>query len=277
LRFNERRGLKFPAQALDFPCDRFDALSESPRLMAPRRTPPHDLTVVPHRPDRERRLIAMAVVAVLAAALIGFWGGREQSAETRDAALARLDALAARHRTLVIEHDRLRSELGDARLAREMEVESSGVVRETINDQAARIASLEDEVRFYRSLMAREEDSDEVLRIADLELLRRLDGPGVRFRLLLVRPADPGDEVEGHVELRVVGRRGGETQVLTGAALGSSSAEPIPFRFRYFQNVAGEIELPEGFVPAGVEVVAQAEGQGGVRLQRTFSWQVQEV
>lgn len=245
--------------------------------MAPRRTPPHDLQVVPHRPDRERRLLVACVVTVVIAALTGYFGGRETGAEQREAALDRVEQLESQQLALVAERDRLREELGDARLAREMASESSGLVRDTINGQAERIASLEDEIRFYRSLMARDEETEEVLRIADLELLRRLDGPGVRFRLLLVRPADPGEEVQGHVELRVVGEQAGETHVLTGAALGATSAQPIPFRFRYFQNVAGEIELPEGFVPAGIEVVARAEGRDGFQLQRTFSWQVQEV
>ncbi len=145
-----------------------------------------------------------------------------------------------------------------------------------IADQRERINQLEDEIRFYRELMASEEAPEEV-RIARLDLLQRLDGRGVRFRLLLVQSADRHEQVSGRVELRVVGERDGESVALPADALGSVAEYPIPVRFRYFQDVTGELELPQGFRPRGVEVIASAEGPQGWRLERTFAWQVQEV
>ncbi len=149
-------------------------------------------------------------------------------------------------------------------------------VRSTIADQAARISELEDEVRFYRNLMASEQNA-ESMRIARLELLPRLDGSGVRFRLLLVQSADQSKEVSGHVELNVLGARGGRPETLAGPVLGSAGPYPIPFRFRYFQDVAGEFDLPEDFEPQSVQIVARPAGRDDFRLERTFTWQIQEV
>jgi len=53
---------------------------------------------------------------------------------------------------------------------------------------------------------------------------------------------------------------------------GRDKAEAIKFRFRYFQNIIGELQLPEGFVPREVMVVAQSSGLNAQRLEKTFDW-----
>lgn len=220
-------------------------------------------------------MLGLCALAVLVAALGGYLGGRLQMGEQRDAALARLDDLGARHAAVTTERDALERALGDERLAQEMGRSSESHVRATLAEQVERIRALEGELRFYRSLMAGDEAPGR-LDIAEFELMRRLEGPGVRFRLLLVQPADPGTEISGRVRIRVFGERDGQREVLSGAELGLEE-EGQPFRFRYFEDVAGEIELPEGFEPEGVEVVARSEGSDGYELQRRFGWQLQEA
>ena len=192
-----------------------------------------------------------------------------------DSALARLDAVSARHLAVVSERDALQRALGDERLAEEMGRSSESHVRATLAEQVERIRALEGELRFYRSLMTGDEVPDR-LDIAEFELMRRLEGPGVRFRLLLVQPADPGAEISGRVEIRVFGERDGQRAVLSGRDLGLDQKD-MPFHFRYFQDLSGEIELPEGFAPEGVEVIARMAGSGGLELQRRFGWQLQEA
>lgn len=214
--------------------------------------------------------VVCCVVAVLAFALGRYLAGAEQAA-----AVAELAALKSREQALVAERDELGRQLSDERLGRDLELASRILVRDTLGEQAGRIIELEDELRFYRKLMASDGKAGSI-EISDFELTRRLDGTGVRFRVLLVQAADRRDEVSGHVELRVRGERAGEVATLSGSAIGRP-AERMPFRFRYFQNLAGEIELPEGFVPEGVEITARAEGRDGFELQRQFSWELQEV
>ena len=239
------------------------------------RTPAHDLRVVPHRPERGRLIAGVAGAAVVLAGLLGWWLGGQHAVDARDAALRELDVLGEEYRTLRRENARLEQALGDERLAREVGGVFSEEVRDTLSEQAARIAELEEQNRFYRNLMAGGEEGE--LQIADLELLERLDGRGVRFRLLLVQAADSRDEIAGHVEVRVVGAREGRSEVLSGVELGDDLEGPLPFRFRYFQRLAGEIRLPQGFEPQGVEIVARSESDDGFQLQRTFNWELQEV
>lgn len=239
------------------------------------RTPADDLRVVPHRPERDRARLVAAVAGVLVAAALGYWLGSSRAVAGAESAVRELRVLGEEYQALLAENGRLEQALGDERLAREVGGVFSDEVRDTLAEQAGEIAALEEQIRFYRNLMAGDEDGD--LQIADLELLERLDGQGVRFRLLLVQSAERRDEIAGLVEVRVAGAQDGRPEMLSGAALGADLEAPVPFRFRYFQRLAGEIRLPEGFVPEGVEVVVRSEADGEFRLQRTFDWELQEV
>ncbi len=239
------------------------------------RPPPADLAVMPHRPQRERSLLALALCAVILAGLIGWGVGRVQTQARAVTLGSELDALVEQHAALLAERDRLEVVLGEAQVAQRVDTGFDDHVRTTLTEQSARIAALEDEVRFYRNIMAPEADGDGV-QIARLELMPRIDGRGVRFRLLLAQSARRREEVSGHVELHVLGERAGSAEVLEVEDIGAGRY-PMPFRFRYFQDLVGEIDLPEGFRPEGVQVIARGAGADGFRLERTFSWQMQEV
>ncbi|TVS17502.1 MAG: hypothetical protein EA417_06350 [Gammaproteobacteria bacterium] len=238
------------------------------------RPPPADLAVVPHRPHRERKLVGLAMIAVLVAAVLG-WGVARMQMETSAVQIAaELDGLSVRHAVLLAERDRLEAALSEAHVGQQVGTGFDDHVRTTLKEQSVRIAALEDEVRFYRNIMA--SDASDGVQIARLELLERIDGRGVRFRLLLVQISRQREEVSGHVELHVVGERGGAADVFEIEHIGDAHY-PMPFRFRYFQDLVGEIELPEGFRPDGIQVIARGAEPDGFRLERTFSWQMQEV
>ena len=44
------------------------------------------------------------------------------------------------------------------------------------------------------------------------------------------------------------------------------------FKFKYFQNFVGDIELPEEFSPESVTVEAAPEGKGAKRVTETVVW-----
>ena len=46
----------------------------------------------------------------------------------------------------------------------------------------------------------------------------------------------------------------------------------IRLRFKYFQNVEGEIVVPDGFVPEKIEISAVAEAPVAKRVDQEFEW-----
>jgi len=59
--------------------------------------------------------------------------------------------------------------------------------------------------------------------------------------------------------------------------LDTEKQEAIRFRFRYFQNINGELVLPDGFEPREVMIVAQSSGNNAQRLEKRFEWRLKNV
>jgi len=236
-----------------------------------------EMKVVPHRPGVRVLGWSMLVVALVAAAGLGYVRAYFGTREALLAARTEVDALRGELRRVRDERAELSQLLAEARIGGAIATGSDDRLREVLADQRSRISELEEEIRLYRDLLGEDDGATGGgVRIARLDLLQRLEGRGVRYRLLLVQEARGSEPVRGRVRVRVVGERSGEPVALPLDALAPLAEYPIPVRFRYFQDVAGELELPSGFRPRGVEVTARAEDPEGWRLERTFPWQIQE-
>ena len=68
----------------------------------------------------------------------------------------------------------------------------------------------------------------------------------------------------------------GAPVVLPVAQLASDAGlkTPIRFRFRYFEEIAAELTIPEGFRPSEVRVSARPDGQKAKTVEESFVWNV---
>lgn len=230
--------------------------------------------VVVYRPLRRALLLVLLALVVLAAAALGFWLGRGTGELDR----TYLAALEVRERAVEARLAELTRELADVRLAQQVDAEAARSLRQTIAELRDRVAGLREEVTFYKSLM---DPSSRArgLQIAELEI-HPIDGQR-RFsvRLVLTQAAERRDWIRGSVQVRVEGRRavpdGGTSEaVLPLTELADLETYPLPFRFRYFQNLTAEVTLPDGFEARAVTVSAAPEGSGE-GIERRFDWAVQ--
>ena len=51
---------------------------------------------------------------------------------------------------------------------------------------------------------------------------------------------------------------------------------PVSFKFRYFQDFTGTLVVPDGMKPEQVVVTAAVSGKDSKRVQKTFSWTLEE-
>ena len=169
----------------------------------------------------------------------------------------------------------LSRELADVRLAQAVDTGANEQLRQTINDLTDQIGALEEEVQFYKRLMAPSE-AQRGLRIETLDVTRTGDPARFSYSLLLTQIVDRHRWIQGNVRIDVIGQQAGTQQVLSLTDLAMQDTYPLKFRFRYFQDFNGAITIPDGFAPQQVRVTAQTGGSKGQRLQRTFKWSVQE-
>lgn len=227
----------------------------------------NDLQVIRRRPALRALLGALAALVVLAAVAFGFWLGSGVSELDRN----RLASLAERHQAGEARLAALNQELADLRLAQSVDAEAARSLRQTISALRGEIATLHEEVAFYRSLMA-PSSIERGLRIAEFQLAATDRADTFVWHLLLTQVAERRDWLQGRVEVRVRGTRNGEDaeEVLPLTDLSEPETYPLRFRFRYFQDLSGTFTLPEAFAP--IEVQIAATPAGAATVERQFEW-----
>lgn len=167
----------------------------------------------------------------------------------------------------------------DELLARVAELEylrkSDGETARRLGEQ---IALLQEEKRrqaedlaFYKSIVS-PQDGDNAFQIHNLKLQPQALPRRFRYELILTQALEQDRYVSGVAGFRVHGRNGEGVRDLSLGEISSGTERQHYFRFRYFQTLAGHIELPDGFLPQRVDVEAVVEGKKEQTFTRSFVW-----
>jgi hypothetical protein len=219
--------------------------------------------------------MAFGMITLVAAA-----GGYYLGLSVGDLDRRNLHSLEQLERGNARQAQRLRDQLIDAELSRQVTHEASVALREDIVRYREEAAAFKQEVTFYKSLM----DPSSVergLQIAQFELISNEDSNQFSFHLLLTQMEARRDWVQGDVRVDVRGRAAheggaGEEQVLSLTEIAEVDPYPLKYRFRYFQDLSGVLVLPPGFLPDAVLVSVNRRGNRQDNLQRTFAWPISD-
>lgn len=171
--------------------------------------------------------------------------------------------------------DELRAELTDLRMVQGVDTSAADEVRATFRELQDEIASLEEEVAFYRSLMAPAELA-KGLHIEKMQL-GPTERPGVfSYELVIAQTVARHAWQQGELYFEVHGAIAGERAVLALTEIATIPEYPMNFRFRYFQNYSGEFTLPADFSPETV-IVTLDRGDAGEIVQRRYDWAVKGI
>ena len=236
------------------------------------------MTVVPDTPGRRLLMLAALVALGLGAVGMGYLLGEQQSGLDRNY----LALLEQQKRAGDVEIEALKKQVIDADLVRAVDRQAAATLQENIKTLRDDIGGLEEEVTFYKSLMAPSSLS-KGLQIAEFGVFESDESDAYRYHLLLTQVADRRNWIRGDVRLDVIGQQDdGETgepmgkQVLSLTDLTEIETYPLKFRFRYFQDLSGPMAMPLGFQPEKVVVTVVQQGKRGNDLQQTFEWSVQQ-
>lgn len=130
------------------------------------------------------------------------------------------------------------------------------------------IAALRNDLGFYQRLM--EGGSQQAgVTVHSFDAQRTEDARAWQFALTLSQNLKRNRLATGKIEVSVSGTLGDKSVRLGLDKLGGESAT-ILFSFKYFQQIAGLLMLPEGFSPASVRVKVMPDGS--VTADREFVW-----
>lgn len=236
--------------------------------MRPGDTPPRRLRVVEEDPRRARRLRLIVAVLWLASLAATYLTLRATLAP-QYADMAR-ELARARQALSAVEAENLQLQRQLAQHERGEQV-AEGANQELQQALAARqeeIASLRNDLSFYQRLM--EGGAQQPGVSVHSLVMRATDDPrAFQYALTLSQNLKRNRQAAGTVELVVSGADGKQGASLGMKQLGANAAN-MEFSFKYFQQLAGLIMLPEGFKPASVRLRVLPEG--GSAVEREFMW-----
>jgi hypothetical protein len=217
-----------------------------------------------------KRLLLLVLIAALGGASYLF--GRFEAAKVQSQAIAERDQLKedlqmARDEMASFSQRVIMLEKGG-----EVDRRSTEGLRQNLVDLRTQIATLQEEVAFYKGIMApstRKQD----LRIQKLDIAKTLEERRFRYKVVVTQVGTNQRFVSGLAAVNIIGVLDGK-QVIYGLRDLSNDVQDygIKYRFRYFQEIEGDLVLPEGFTAESVEVVLQTNGSKANRVAQTFPW-----
>lgn len=230
----------------------------------------HHMVVVPYRPLYKAMIFIVFIFAMAIFGWLTYEFGNNQGLELKVEVVREKDLISkelGEARGLINE---MRQEIADLTVGGEIDNQANEEVRHTIENQQNLLAAQNEEISFYKGVML-PNVANKGLRIERLDVSSNVPGR-VRYSLLLTQVVDKHDYVQGGVRISLLGQNDGQEETIQISDSGRDEAEAIRFRFRYFQNIMVEQELPNGFVPREVMVVVQTSGLNAQRLEKTFDW-----
>lgn len=221
-----------------------------------------------------RKLLLYGLVLAVVAAVVGGMG--YQYGLTRPEASGA--SLRAVQRELVAQLDQaedknkaLRTRLGAMQRSMQIDRQAMAEVRGQIKALQDKNMVLQEELAFYRSIVSPEKGR-KGLRIQNFKLHGRTSSRRYRYEIVLTQALNNDRYTKGVTRFSVQGAQGKYAKDLPLEMLSTEERKEHAFRFRYFQNLKGVIELPEGFVPERIIVEAVPAGKKQKRLERSFAW-----
>ncbi len=170
----------------------------------------------------------------------------------------------------------LRDSFEVQRVQHQLDVATLEIVRKEIAAQKDQIAQLEEGLQFYQSLMAPEVIA-QGLSLRKLELVSTDEPDRFVFRLVAQQEAMKHPLLKGSLSIELFGQWDGDEISYSLAKLSDNfEASTVALRFRYFQAVEGELQIPPGFEPRSFKVVAKASSPHTAEIREEYPWEVQE-
>jgi hypothetical protein len=234
------------------------------------------MVVVPYRPGRRFVLVCLLVLSIGASAIGSFMFGYSNTLRSQQSEQATQQELSEQLIGAETENSELRRQVAILDRSSVMDQRATEEVQTTIIGLRDRVAQLEQDIVYYRQVVSAETE-DTGLIISQLDIDATRESNRYRYKLVLRQQDADGDtSLIGHVNINLVGSQGEEQQILSLRDLSAEQDQlNIRLRFKYFQNIEGELVLPDNFVPDRLQVAAVSVEPVEKSINQNFSWVVE--
>jgi hypothetical protein len=224
-----------------------------------------------HHPKKKKIFAVLFIVAVVLAGWLLFEYGRSRAGFDGLRAARTESVLQSRIKALEEEKGDLSAQNAILTQASEIDRQAYSEVDRSLSELQSEILELKEEVAFYRGIVNSPE-AGRGLHIQSFRLESSGDTQHFHYRLILTQYVKNNRLISGTVSMVVGGVQDGQQVELTHARIAGDGKHSMKFKFKYFQELEGDIELPAGFLPLRVNLKAGTDGRGKAAAERTFSW-----
>lgn len=166
-------------------------------------------------------------------------------------------------------NDRLTQEVSTLRRSDQISREANRDLERTLAERDEEIAGLRADIAFYERFVGAT-GQRRGLSVHDLEM-RLQSGEVWHFTATLTQNLNRGAANTGRLTLGIEGTRNDRLEKLAWSGLRKLNNAPgLEYSFKYFQQVEGEVMLPQGFKP--LRVTVRLVPAGGSAVEQSFPW-----
>lgn len=229
------------------------------------------LVVKPQAPLRSKLILVLVVAAIV----LGGWSfyeyGRFRGGfDSAQAARGRAELLD-RQAELEAQLTALREEKALLERASQIDRTAQTEVNESIRSLQDEVLELKEELAFYRGIVSPQDDS-RGLRLQSFRIDRAGSGRSYRYKVVLTQVLQNDTVARGTVRLTVSGTTEGREKELALEDLTADGVKELNYRFKYFQNLEGDMALPKGFKPLRATVKVIPSARNSDPIEETFDW-----
>ncbi|MFC5593270.1 DUF6776 family protein [Lysobacter niastensis] len=223
--------------------------------------------VATERKDRRWQLAGAVVVAL--ALVFGAWGLWRVLSPAPGDLRGRFGDSQRQARSLQAQVDQLQQRVTTLTRSDQISREANRDLQGTLAERDEEIAGLRADVAFYERLVG----STAQRRGLTVHALRMQPQSDMawHFTSTLTQNLNRGAVSAGQLTMTIEGTRNGRLEKLAWTDLRQQPTAPgLGYSFKYFQQIEGDVFLPQGFAP--VRVTVRLVPQSGPPVEQSFTW-----
>ena len=211
----------------------------------------------------------MLVAVFIASIAFGLWGAWRVFMPGSGDVRAQLSASERERTSLREQLEQAQQQVATLGRSDQISRDANRDLQGTLAERDEEIAGLRADVAFYERLVG----ATAQRRGLTVHAIRMQpqNGTAWHFASTLTQNLNRGGTSAGRVTLSIEGTRNGRLQTLDWGALRQQKDAPgVEYSFKYFQQVEGDVFLPEDFTP--VRVTVRLTPRSGATVEESFTW-----
>ncbi len=172
---------------------------------------------------------------------------------------------------LTVERNDYLNQNADLKAALDIEQAVVSDIKERVQEISAENNELKEELAFYTSLLDPAQQKPG-LHIKQMLVSTNQFTGALQYRLVLAQVRGGDRFVSGTVSFEVKGEQDGDIVTLPMGQVVKNQADKESFKFKYFQAIEGELNLPVNFVPSDVRVQVSPKSRKFESITKVYAW-----